>query len=102
MAKEIIDIYIEQGYEYPFNLDLNLFNGENLEYENDCYFECVSIGKKQFSVLNDYYTLTLSEADTGKLNNNLEPYTVYIQNTSTQKYEKLLSGRIHLDRKVKA
>ena len=102
MAKEIIDIYIEQGYEYDFVLDYNLASGGDLESDYTCYFHNDSVGTKQFSVISGSYSLTLTEEDTGKITNNLESYVVYVQHNTTQKHEKLLSGRIHLDKKARS
>lgn len=101
MAKEIIDIYVEQGYPYNFDLDFNLFDGSNLEDDYTCYFYSDSIGTKEYDVEDNIFKLTLSEADTSKLDNNLENYVVYVINTQTSTKEKLLSGRIHLDRKTR-
>lgn len=99
MSKEILDIYIEQGYEYVFDINLNDINDEDLEPEYECYFESNSIGKKTYTVDTNIFKLTLSESDTSKLAANLEKYTVYAKKISTGKYEKLLSGRIHVDNK---
>lgn len=100
MAKEIIDIYVEQGYSYNFDLDFNLFDGTDLEDEYSCYFYNKSIGEKQYLVLDNVFKLTLSETDTGKVSKNLEEYSVYARDNSTGTKEKLLSGRIILDKKV--
>ena len=101
MAKEIIDIYIEQGYPYNFDLDFNLFDGSNLEDDYTCYFYSESIGTKQYTTTNNMFELTLSEADTNRLEMNLENYSVYVVNNQTSIEEKLLSGRIHLDKKIR-
>ena len=102
MAKEIIDIYIEQGYEYEFALDYNDSEGNDLETTYTCYFHNDNIGTKTFSVVANAFTLTLTEEDTGKLENNLEEYVVYTKHNTTQKHDKLLAGRIHLDNKVRS
>ena len=47
------------------------------------------------------YTLTLSGTDTAKLTDNLEEYVVYVTETATGVESKLLTGRIHLDKKVR-
>ena len=39
MAKEILDIYIEQGYSFDFDLDYNTYDGQDLEDVNDVYFK---------------------------------------------------------------
>jgi hypothetical protein len=100
MAKEIIDIYVEQGYSYNFDLDFNLFDGTDLEDEYTCYFYNESIGEKQYSAIDNVFKLTLSESDTGKVQANLEEYVVYAIDSSTGSKEKLLSGRIIIDKKV--
>ena len=97
MAKEILDMTIAKGYSYPINLDFNQADGANLETDYTCYFKNSNIGVKTFSVVNNMFSLTLSKEDTGKLVNNLEDYEVYVKNTSTQEYEQLLTGRIHLE-----
>lgn len=97
MAKEILDITISKGYSYPINLDFNASDGSDLENDYTCYFKNENIGTKTFSVVNDTFSLTLTEEDTGKLVNNLEDYEVYVKNNSTQLYEQLLTGRIHLE-----
>lgn len=99
--KEIIDIYIEPSYTYNFDLDFNLFDGTNLEDDYSCYFYSSSIGTKNYIVEDDIFKLTLSEADTGKLSNNLEEYVVYSQNNNTTEKEKLLTGRIIINKKIK-
>lgn len=101
MAKEILDIYIEPSYEYEFNLDFNDSDGADLEGYYNCYFKCESIGELQFSVVGTQYRLVISEANTALLTNNLEEYSVYVKNTSSSKYDKLLSGRIHIDNRVR-
>lgn len=101
MAKEILDLYIEQGYEYPLNLDFNASDGSDLETDYTCFFESPSIGTKQFSVISNAFSLTLSEADTSKLTTNLEEYVVYAYNITNGTYDKLLSGRIHVDSRIR-
>ena len=97
MAKEILDIYVEQGYPYDFDLDFNASDGSNLESSHTCYFFSNSIGIKQFSIVDNKYNLVLGAEDTGKLVNNLEAYDIYAYETSTGSKIKLLSGRIILD-----
>lgn len=98
MAKELIDIYVEQGYPYDFVLDMNDANDLDLESEYNCYFSCPSIGTKVFSVVADSYFLELTAIDTGLLDTNLEEYTVYTIKISDGSKDKLLSGRIILDK----
>ena len=43
MAKEILDIYVEKGYEYEFNLNFNSDTGTELEPKYECWFESSSI-----------------------------------------------------------
>ena len=97
MSKEILDVYIEQGYEYVFDINLNDVDNNDLEGGYECYFESNSIGKKQYTVVNNMFRLTLSESDTSKLTTNLEKYNIYAKKISTGKYDKLLSGRMHID-----
>lgn len=97
MAKEILDIYVEKGYEYEFNLNFNSDTGTDLEPEYDCWFESSSIGVKQYTVLDNMFKLTLSATDTNKLTTNLEKYAVYVNNISSGVYSKLLTGRIHVE-----
>ena len=99
MAKEILDIYVEQGFSFGFDMDYNTYNGEDLEDTNDVYFENKSIGTKQFIVVNNTLYLELTESDTIKISSNLETYTVYAIDKLTSVKNKLLSGRIHLDKK---
>lgn len=100
MAKEILDIYIEQGYPYEFNLDFNNVDGSDLENSYTCYFENNSIGKKQYAVIDNRFDLTLSSIDTDKLKDNMENYVVYVvRNTDSTDINKLLTGRIILDKK---
>ena len=106
MAKEIIDIFIEEGYPYDFELDFNDVEDADLEDDYSCIFYSSSIGSKSFSVGTnllgeDMYTLTLSGTDTAKLTDNLEEYVVYVTETATGVESKLLTGRIHLDKKVR-
>ena len=100
MAKELIDIYVEQGYPYDFTLDFNDTYGNDLENDYTTYFYNKSIGTKSFSVILSAYTLALSAEDTGKISSNLEEYSVYAVNNTTSDKSKLLSGRIILDKKV--
>lgn len=100
MAKEIIDIYVEQGYPYSFDLDFNLYDGTDLENDYTCYFYNEYIGTKTYSVLTGKYVLTLTSEDTGKIVNNLSKYVVYTVNNTTSEKDKLLTGRIVLDKKV--
>lgn len=102
MAKVILDISIEQGYPYLFVLNVDDSDGNDLENDYTCWFECESIGKLQFSVDVDKYSLTISKEDTGRLETNLEDYVVYTIKTSDGSYEKLAGGRIHVDKKVRA
>lgn len=97
-----MDLFIEKGYPYTFNLDMNNTDGADLEGDYYCYFECSSIGKLQFGVANNRYELEISEVNTNKLVNNLEEYVVYVVKKSNSKPEKLLTGRIHVDEKVRA
>lgn len=97
MAKEILDITISKGYSYPIFLDFNAVDNSNLEEDYACYFKNDNIGVKNFSVENNQFYLLLSEEDTGKLVNNLEEYEVYVRNLTTQAYDQLLTGRIHLE-----
>lgn len=97
MAKEILDIYIEQGYSFDFDLDYNTYDGQDLEDVNDVYFKNKSIGVKQFSVIDNSLYLTLTKTDTDKLLTNLETYVVYAKDKLTGIDYKLISGRIHLD-----
>ena len=97
MAKEILDMTIAKGYSYPIQLDFNQVDGTDLETDYTCYFKNSNIGVKTFSVVDNAFYLVLTEEDTGKLVNNLEEYEVYVRNTSTQDYEQLLTGRIHLE-----
>lgn len=97
MAKEILDIYVEQGFRFIFDMDYNTYDGEDLEDTNDVYFENKSIGKKQFTLVNNTLYLELTESDTNKISSNLESYTIYAIEKLTSIKNKLLSGRIHLD-----
>lgn len=99
--KEIIDIYVEPSYSYNFDLDFNLFDGTDLENDYTCYFYSDSIGTKQYATEDNMFKLTLSEADTGKLLNNLEDYVVYAINNLTSEKDKLLTGRIIIDKKIR-
>lgn len=97
MAKEILDIYVEKGYEYEFNLNFNSDTGTDLEPEYECWFESPSIGTKQYTVSEYMFKLTLSASDTNKLTTNLEKYAVYVNNISSGIHSKLLTGRIHVE-----
>ena len=103
MAKEVLDIYFEPGYEYEFNLDFNSDAGTNLETDYNCYFKCASIGELQFpyNATTEQYEMTISEANTAKVTSNLEEYVVYVKKIADNKYTKLISGRIHIDNKVR-
>lgn len=103
MAKEILDIYVEPGYRYEFNLNFDTVTGVDLEPDYTCYFNCASIGELQFThnTTSEQYELVISEANTAKLLSNLEEYSVYVKKTADNKYDKLLSGRIHTDNKVR-
>lgn len=97
MAKEILDIYVEKGYEYEFNLNFNSDTGIDLEPEYECWFESSSIGTKEYTVSENMFKLTLSASDTSKLTTNLEKYAVYVNNISSGVHSKLLTGRIHVE-----
>ena len=101
MAKEILDIYIEQGYEYQFSLDFNLFDNSDLESQFTCKFYNSSIGYKTFTNIGSSYSLALTAEDTGKISNNLEVYEVYVTEIATGISSKLLNGRIIIDRKIR-
>lgn len=102
MAKEIIDIYIEQGYPYVFDLNFDLYDGTSLESDYTAYFECDSLGSKTFSVTGDIYTLIFTEEDTQLLATNLEEYVVYVVHNTTSEKDKVLSGRIVVDKRVRS
>ena len=97
MAKEILDIYVEKGYEYEFNLNFQDSTGDDLEIDYECWFESHSIGIKQYTVSDNMFKLTLSASDTSKLTVNLEKYAVYVSNISSGVHSKLLTGRIHVE-----
>ena len=101
MAKLIMDINIEQGYPYDFVLDMNTTDGEDLETDYTCYFECKSMGKIVFPVVDGRYSVTIPKEKTSLLTQSLEDYVVYVVDNTTDEYSKLLSGRIHTDRKVR-
>ena len=103
MPKEILDIYVEPGYEYPFNLNFDTVTGTDLEPDYSCYFKSASIGELQFThnATSEQYELIISEANTAKVLLNLEEYAVYVKKTADNKYDKLLSGRIHIDNKIR-
>lgn len=100
MAKEILDIYIEQNYPYEFSLDFNDSYGADLEGDYACTFYCQSIGEKTFSVADGFYFLKLDATETNSIASNLEEYVVYVTNNTTLDKDKLVSGRIILDGKV--
>ena len=104
MAKAIQDLSIEAGYPYYLRLDLNDTSGGDLEDEYSCYFDCNSIGVLEFStnVTGDAWELTISKENTDKLLTNQEEYVVYTVKTSDGSYDKLLSGRMHIDAKVRS
>ena len=104
MAKAILDLSMQAGYPYYFALDLNDSDGVDLESEYACWFECDSIGKLQLSVndAGDAYEITISKENTDKLLTNLEEYVIYTVKTSDSAYDKLLTGRIHVDAKDRA
>ena len=97
MAKEILDIYVEKGYEYEFNLNFNSDTGTDLEPEYECWFESSSIWIKEYTVSKNMFKLTLLATDTNKLTTNLEKYAVYVNNISSGVHSKLLTGRIHVE-----
>lgn len=97
MAKEILNIYVEKGYEYIFDLNFNSEEGNDLESQYVCWFESSSIGQKQYTVSDNMFKLTLSAIDTNKLTTNLEKYSVYVNNISSGVHSKLLTGRIHVE-----
>lgn len=104
--RAITDLNIEAGYPYELELDLNDYEGVDLEDEYTCYFECDSIGKLELSVVVDSYTeniysVTISKENTDKLLVNLEKYIVHTIKTSDGSYDKLLEGRIHINNKVR-
>jgi hypothetical protein len=107
MAKAILDIYFEKAFPYEFNLNMNTPAGEDLENDYNCYFECAPItagvgnSRLQFSVVNNRYHLDISGVNTDKITSSLEEYIVYIVEIATGKEEKLLSGRVHIDHKVR-
>lgn len=107
MSAQVTDIYIEQGYPYVFDIDFNLYSGEDLENNYECYFYNSKIGTKQFSKeFNEpseqyVYTLELSSTDTSKVITNLTEYSVYAIDNITNKESKLLTGRIHLDKRLR-
>ena len=102
MAKAIQDLFINQGYPYELNINMQDSSGLDLEEDYHCYFECDSIGQLQFSVANDRYELTISAINTSKLSTTLEDYVVYIIKTADSVPEKLMSGRIHRDEEVRS
>ena len=102
MARTILDINVEAGYPYDFNIDMNDSDGLDMEDDYACYFECDSIGQLQFSVSNNSYALSISKENTDKLLTNMEKYTVYTIKTVGGAYSKLLEGRIHINNKVRS
>ena len=100
MAKEILDLFIEQNYPYELTLDFNASDGTDLETDYTCTFYSPSIGEKTFSVVTSAYYLELSAIDTNKLTTNMEEYTVYVTKIADSKKDKILSGRIVVDMKV--
>lgn len=98
MAREVLDLYIEQGYAEDITLDFNLSDGTDLESDYNAYFYNANIGTKQFSIVGSAYYLQLTSEDTGKLVDNLEPYTVYSIKISNGVKDKLLTGRIVLNK----
>lgn len=101
MGKAIVDLFIEPSYPYDLNVNFDDSDGTDLEDAYACYFECDSIGQLTFSKANDRYELTISGANTDKLLTTLEDYTVYAIKTADSSPTKLLSGRIHIDNKVR-
>ena len=101
MARAIQDLFINQGYNYYFSIDLEDSVGLDIEVDYTCYFECDSIGKLEFSVVDDRYELIISGSNTDKLETQLEEYVVYVTATIDGEYDKLLGGRIHIDEKVR-
>ena len=102
MAKEIIDIYVEKGYRYEYAIDLNDVSNNDIEGDYDCYFENEYVGKKQFTNISDeYYILELLSTDTGKITKNLSEYVVYVIEKASGKPDKLLTGRIVLDKQIR-
>ena len=103
MARAVLDLSIQAGYPYEITLDMEDYNGNDLEADYSCYFYCESIGTLTFSAnaTNDAWELEISEANTDLLLTNLEDYVVYTIKTSDSKKTKLLEGRIHVDAKVR-
>ena len=81
----------------------NATNGADLESDYRCFFECKSMGIFMFAVSGsgDRYELEISANNTNKLTTNLEEYVCWVEKISDGKTEKLLSGRIHLDKRIK-
>jgi hypothetical protein len=102
MTKVIVDLFIEKGYPYNLNVNMDTVDGTNIEPSHTCYFYCESIGTLTFSVVDNRYELEISSIDTDKLGSSLEDYSVYVIANSDGKYRKVLSGRIHTDKKVRA
>ena len=105
MAKLIMDINIEQGYPYDFVLNMNTTDGEDLETDYTCYFECKSMGRIDFPAVDGKYVLKIPREKTILLTKTLEDYVVYVVKNGEPdagEYSKLLSGRIHTDRKVRS
>lgn len=106
MGRAIQDLHIEAGYPYELEIDLNSYEGLDMEEDYTAYFECDSIGKLTFTPTDDGYSeytyiLTISKEDTDKLLVNLEKYTVYTIKTSDSDYDKLLEGRLHVNGKLR-
>lgn len=97
-----MDLFIDVGYPYDLNINMNTAAGTDLEQDYSCYFECDSIGQLQFTVANSRYELEISATDTDKLTTMHEEYVVYAIKTADSKPEKLLSGRIYIDERVRA
>lgn len=103
MAKVIIDIHIEQGYPYTYTLDMNDADGNDLETDYSCWFYSEQTGAVEFDVnpTDDGYNLTLSATDTDKLTVTSEEYVIYTIKTSDSSEDKLVTGRMHIDFKVR-
>lgn len=101
MGKAILDIFIEKGYPYDLNINMDTPDGTDLETDYSCYFECASVGSIQLSVANNRYETEISAVNTNKMVH-LEDYVVYVIETATSKPKKLLTGRLHIDKKVRS
>lgn len=102
MGRAISDLNIEAGYPYTFRLDINSSTGDNLEGDYACYFECKSTGKLQFAVVAEAYDIVIPKEKTALMLTNLEQYTVYTVKTSDGTYDKILEGRLHVNKKVRS